>query len=394
MVAPWRQRWLQRVQGGPLELYRSAKRAVQRAGQFAREVLRFCLPASSPFGLPKGSYSDSPLQPQAGDPPGRLVLADQGAPAVTERSLMIRCGLHQHQEQPWPIFWRQLPRAHLVGPSLAVLDQNKRVWLESAYGSKRVRADPAYNHFVHGSPTGLAGNWTSLISRWVPTASPPNFAHWLLDALPRLALLKDFPPDTRILVPASSPPFQSETLRWLGLTDRCRPTAETNLRVENYFFSSPVSMVVCYSPYAVDFLRANFLRFAETAPASPKRFFVRRTGPIRNVTNEAEVLQFFQTRGWAIVDTATLSMARQIQYFSQAEAICAIHGASLTNCVWCSAGCKVVELLADNYLNGCFEWICGVVKAEHSYRIFPADALLSATIDLKELENSLAALGL
>jgi capsular polysaccharide biosynthesis protein len=151
-----------------------------------------------------------------------------------------------------------------------------------------------------------------------------------------------------------------------------------------------VSMIVCYSPYAIDFLRKNFLRFADNASETPKRFFLRRTGTVRNITNESEVLDFFAARGWAIVDAAELSLAQQIQYFSQAEAICGIHGAGLTNCVWCKPGCKVIELLAENYLNGCFEWICGAVKAEHSYKVFPADSVLSANVNLKELSRLLA----
>jgi len=307
---------------------------------------------------------------------------------------MLLCGRKQHQEQPWPIFWSRHKNARLVGSSLAHVNERRELCAEAVYGQARAEDDPAYRHLAIRSPVKLSGPWTSVISKWMSNDMLQPYAHWLLDALPRLASLREFPADVRILVPPHRLAYQVESLRLLGLLDRCRWTGEQHLLVEDYYFSSPTAMVVCYNPYAVEFLRSSFLPFARNAPPMPARFFVRRTSYGRNIANEEEVLAFFRDAGWSVVDTAQLSLTEQIRMFAEAEAVCAIHGSGLANAVWCGPGCKVVELFADSYLAGDQEWICQCVRAQYKFVIFPSDHKMNAIIDLARLKSELGGLGL
>ena len=207
---------------------------------------------------------------------GRIVLEDQGWPVVREGSPLAAGSTEQHTDQPWPVLWSRHPGAHLVSNSLALVTPKKELCLESVYGYRFYRADPASRYFRLPAPVVLDGNWTSIVSRWVPTHSNtvPNHSHWLLDALPRLALLNEFPPDTRIVVPGKLAAYQWESLALLGISrDRFRPSPETHLQVENYYFSSPTSIVVCYNPYAVRFLRTAFPRKAGPQLFRSKTFF-------------------------------------------------------------------------------------------------------------------------
>ncbi len=115
-----------------------------------------------------------------------------------------------------------------MGKSLAVLGRDKQVLLESVYGLEWYRNDPSYTYFKLPPATHLPGSWTSLLSRWCRSHDRQyaNYYHWMMDGLPRLALLDHFPPDTRILVPELFKSFQRESLEILGLLDRCRPTPE------------------------------------------------------------------------------------------------------------------------------------------------------------------------
>jgi capsular polysaccharide biosynthesis protein len=119
---------------------------------------------------------------------------------------------------------------------------------------------------------------------------------------------------------------QRETLEWLGLTSRLRPTPEDHLVVESFYFSSLTNMTGLFDPYAVSFLRRSFLGRRDESYDSPRRFFIHRVNAPRGLTNENEVLRFFETRGWAIVDAAALPLARQIQIFAQAEEVRAARG--------------------------------------------------------------------
>ncbi|MCX8155472.1 MAG: glycosyltransferase family 61 protein [Verrucomicrobiae bacterium] len=371
-------RWLHRV-------------ALPKVAHGLLEVVRVLIPRSVAWGLPRGTYSELARLEQ-GATEGRVVLKDQGSPRLPQPSIILLCGRQQHLEQPWPIFWTRHRHARLVGASLALLNDQKQLCVESVYGPRRAGADPAWWHFVRSRPVTLSGPWTSVVSKWFPLNANPPYAHWLLDALPRLAVLNEFPPETGILLPALKPRYQVETMQLLGLLDRCRWTEETHLLVEDYYFSPPTSMVVCYNPYAVQFLRATFLPRVSPA-ATPKKFFVRRTSYGRNMVNEAEVLQFFADLGWAIVDPAQMSFAGQIQHFAGAEAICAIHGSGTANMVWCRPGCKFLELFADAYLAGDQEWIAQCVEVDYEFLLFPSDHKLNALVDLRQVKSRLQAMG-
>jgi capsular polysaccharide biosynthesis protein len=270
----------------------------------------------------------------------------------------------------------------------------KELCMEGGYGRERTLRDPAYFHFGTKSPPRLQGSWTSIISKWVPTDRPQPYAHWLLEALPRLALLEEFPANTGILVPPQKLRYQRESLDLLGLTNRCRGTPERDLVIEDYYFSAPPSMIVCYSPYAVRFLRSKFLPLSTHRPTTPKRFFIRRTTYGRNMVNEQAVLDFFQALGWAIVDTGAIGFMEQIQLFQGAEAICAIHGSGTANMVWCSPGCKFIEIFPDCYLAGDQEWIAQCVDVDYHFMIFPSDYKYDANIDLIVLKEKLRSLKL
>lgn len=357
-------------------------------------LARRLFPRRIRLGPPKGCYSILDELRSPAPPAGRIILEDQGAPVLPARSLQVLSGLRQHLEQPWPIFWSRHARARLVGPGLALVNERKEMAVESGYGIQRALTDPGYRYVPLRAPRRLPGRWTSVISRWVPSREPTIYAHWMLEALPRLAVSAEWPDDTRILVPATLSPFQQETLGWLNLKGRCRPTREQHLEVEDYFFTSMPTVIVCYSPYAVEFLRSRFLPFAQPGSIASPRFFLHRRTELRRCSNETEVLEFFREIGWAIADPAQMTVAEQIRLFSQAEAVCGLHGAGFTNLVWCPPACQVIELLADSYLNGCYEWLAYCVQARHRFLVFHADPDYNIRVDLQQLRALLRELKL
>ena len=329
--------------------------------------------------------------------PGRIVLEDQGWPVVRPGSLLAEGHTEQHTDQPWPVFWSRHSAAHLVSPSLALVTPEKELAVESVYGHRFFSRDPAVRYFKLPPPVTLAGNWTSLVSRWVPTGGGgvPNHSHWLLDALPRLALLGEFPADTRAIVPGKLAAYQRESLAMLGLNaDRIRLSPETHLRVENYYFSSLPSMVVCYSPYAVRFLREKFLPQADVNYHGPKKFFITRRNAARNAGNNAELEEFFLQLGWGVVDLCELTFAQEIKLFSEAEAVCGVGGSGLTNVIFSKPNCAVMLVGHDYWTDGTLDWIVQTVGIEkYGVQICPADACRRWRADLGELKRQLQAVG-
>jgi len=343
------------------------------------------------FGPPKGSFSIYASRIYEGRRPRRVVLTDQGAPATTADSLQVLSGFAQHSCQPWPVFWSHHSQARLVTSTLVQLDDRKEICRDAAYGDMVMEDDPAWRYLWLPKPVALPGNWTSLVSRWVPNDSVPTFTHWILDALPRLALLPEFPPDTGILIPSRLAGYQKETLALLGLTDRCRYTSEKHLVVENYYFSSPTAMIDCYNPYGIDFLRSQFLPKADPNYSGPKKIVLHRSNKSRGIQNQDEIYQLFTELGWAIVDTEKLTFAQEIKLFQEAEAVAGVFGSGFTNTIWCSKGCKVITFVPDSFVDGYIEWIADYLGLPFYFSIFPSDHESRALVDLEKVKSMLRA---
>lgn len=386
-----------------LRHYPAVHRPLKQVRQFAGETLptillntlRAISPTTTPrFGPPKGSFSIYSSLLSERRRPARVILQDQGMPVVRSDSLQVLCQLNQHTSQPWPIFWSHHRNARLVSSTLTLMDDKKRICREAVYGDLCLEDDPAWRYVWLPKAVTLKGNWTSLISRWGPNDSVPPFTHWILDALPRLAMLAEFPADTGILVPARLAGYQKETLSLLGLLDRCRYTSEQHLLVENYYFASPTAIIDGYNPYGVNFLREKFLPKADPGYAGPRKFLIQRSNKTRGIQNEAEVNKFFTDRGWALIDTEKLTIAQEVKLFNEAEAITGVFGSGFTNAIWCRKGCKLLPLVADCWLDGYVEWIADLLGLEFHYHIFPSDPEMRAIVDLREVERMLAAAGL
>ena len=322
---------------------------------------------------------------QAGQLPGETILENQAVGPIYPDSLRIRAKLGQEGYQPWPVFWTRHDQARLAGRTALLRNERKRVPAEAIYLFQHPN-DSGYESLWLPPPVRLPGNWTSLISRWTLDS---NYYHWFADGLPRLALLDRLPPNTKILVPPGLRPFQRETLRWLGLEDRVVPLPAHHLLVEHFYFSPPTVMTGCANPYGAQFLRNRFLPHAEPPPLPVEKIYIQRRGKTRGLVNEPELLAFLEARGWQSVDLESLTLARQIGLFAQARAVCGLHGAGFTNLLWCRPGCVAVELLAENFLNGCYEALASCVAVQHRFLIQPADEHSRIKVDLNQLARLL-----
>jgi hypothetical protein len=347
------------------------------------EALRFSTSAFVRFGPPAGIFGlIDDLRKNRIE--GRILVEAQQVPPPESGSVSERTGWDLQAFYPWPIFWARVPAARLVGPSLALMREDKHIALESLWNEHCYRDDPSFTCLVLPAATKLKGAWTSIVGRYCG-----GYFHWLMDALPRLACLSEFPPDTRILAPANLRPYERESLQLLGLIDRVRQTPEKHLQLESYYFSSPTAMTGVSNPYAVNFLRERLLPRAAVLSSSKPRVFVWREGKTRGIRNQSELANFLRLRNWMVTDLEELSFQEQIGLFRQATAICAAHGAAMTNLIWCSPGTKVLEIFPDRFLNGCYETIARLVNLDHRYLILPGDSSFRITVPIRSIEEHL-----
>ena len=360
------------------------------------EFMRICLGGAPWLGLPRGTFSLYQSL-RCADPAleGRIVLEDQGVPKLSPTSIAVKCGLKQHQEQPWPVVWTKHRQARLISNSLALFNEESQLCLEAAYGASRWREDPASKMLRLPKPLHLKGRWTSIVSNWNPLDGTPVYGHWLHDALPRLAILESLPTDTGILVPSNLKPVFWETLDLVGLRHRCRPTTETYLVVEEYHFSSPTSMITCYNPYAVGWMRTAYLPKACRTFSGPKKFFFVRSGKRRAIENMPAVADFLASQGWAVVRDMDLTFAETLKLFSEATDVCGFSGSNMSNVMFCSPSCRVLNWVPNIPLDGFVDMIASAVGFE--YRAVELDAggpfAARPKVDLSQIQKGLKSFG-
>jgi capsular polysaccharide biosynthesis protein len=66
------------------------------------------------------------------------------------------------------------------------------------------------------------------------------------------------------------------------------------------------------------------------------------------------VLNALSRFDFEVVDPGRMSVVQQIRAFAQAELIVAPHGAALANLAFASPGAAVIELLAPDFVQGCY----------------------------------------
>jgi capsular polysaccharide biosynthesis protein len=103
----------------------------------------------------------------------------------------------------------------------------------------------------------------------------------------------------------------------------------------------------------VAFLQKLFLHSKATSKRR-KLLIGRPRGASRQVTGWEVFKNLLIRNGFQEVQPETLSIKEQAQVFFEAEWVIGIHGAALTNIVFCRPGTKIVEILGQQYVNPCY----------------------------------------
>ena len=187
------------------------------------------------------------------------------------------------------------------------------------------------------------------------------YFHWMLDVLPRLALLQQAGIDLQtidyFLVDASLP-FQQETLKTLGisLSKTLAPARYPHIQARSLLLPSFPASISWMPPWSLNFLRQTFLP-APPTPSRRRRLYISRSkASVRRLINEAALLPILAAFGFETLHLETLTVAEQAQAFAEAEAVVGVHGSGLTNLVFCPPGIPVIELFSPQYVYPCF-WL-------------------------------------
>lgn len=202
-----------------------------------------------------------------------------------------------------------------------------------------------------------------------------NYYHWMIDVLPRIALLQAS--GLRLnyidwfLVNSKCYPFQSATLEALGVP--CQKVIasdrHTHIQADQLVVPSFPDALGWPAPWALAFLRQQFLPLVERSTLStpfPERIYISRTtASHRRVLNEVEVIRQLESHGFVSIQLESLSFVDQIALFANARIIVAPHGGGLTNMIFCRAKTTIIELANPHYIRHYFLIISQQLQLKH-----------------------------
>lgn len=200
-----------------------------------------------------------------------------------------------------------------------------------------------------------------------------NYFHWLMDSLPRLALLRDEKVDAFFLNTENA--FQREAYKLLGIPESKIVTAggKHHWYADELVAPTLPNAPLHTPPWAVDFLRSMRDRALGTLPQAGRKLYLSRAdADNRKVANEDELVAALAARGFTKVTLQGMPFIEQMRLFASASEVVAIHGAGMCNLAFSPPGVKVVELAPTQWIESCFRIVCASSGHRHAMVVSPA----------------------
>lgn len=225
-------------------------------------------------------------------------------------------------------------------------------------------------------------------------AAPAPFFHWLFETLPNLLTALQLEPQVRILLPEQYPSFVHQALELrLGSSFATQLIlADGPIRVPNLLLLQTEVDAGFIPSVSIDILRNTYLPHYQQLPPGHRNLYIsRRHAPSRAIANEVELENALSAHGFEIIYSEKLTFAEQIELFSQAHTIVALHGAGLSNIIWAPKGLKIMELFSSGYFNDCYARLA--LQLNFTYNYIMCDLLqhksASGTISVTDIMASL-----
>jgi len=282
-----------------------------------------------------------------------------------------------------PTYSVEIPHCSMLGPTGIVVTEAREALLlhEWPHDLHQLRFHVA----AYSKQPVFALDPHSLIFTLM-NAPTDNYAHWLVDGLPRLATVEPDEPDLRILIQKAAKPYHRESLHMLGFQDDqiIEAVPGYTLYAERLRLVNAAKQMMIPRADYLAWLRERLLCAAGVSQmGGTRRLYVTREGSWRHIANEAELAPVLAQYGFEIVRAQDLSMRDQIRLFAQAQIVMGPHGAGLFNALFAPRGGLLIELINPHYwdpvlvrlasLAGLQHWHCfgETVGEQYATRIAP-----------------------
>jgi hypothetical protein len=210
---------------------------------------------------------------------------------------------------------------------------------------------------------------------WVIDNWSSAYFHWLVDALPRLYVIRDRLADSTLLLPESYKtsgyilpslaPFAIRDIEFIGHNQvfRCR-----KLLVPSH--TAPSGN---YNESVIRDLRELYTDYygkIRNVSSSDRVYISRGKARVRRIINERDVVAVLKEYGFCAVFLEDYPFEAQVKIISNARYVVSNHGAGLTNMLFLQPGSSAFELrkYADRH-NNCYFALASALDLKYYYQL-------------------------
>ena len=263
------------------------------------------------------------------------------------------------------------------GNSGGILNSQGKIVIESLMNIARM-----YSSYIFRVP-GLfltsnlkSSSYTSILHLpWAET----SIYHFFIDVMPRLYVLSFFKNESiTIIINHDVSDFQWQILKTFKVSYRnfkfIKIKRYQKFKISDYVFPSFSSL------NNNGYLDDNILTFVtgltrlafgtELNINKNRRIYIsRKYADKRKLANETEVQKILTNFGFEVVYAEHLNYKMQIELFESSNFIIGVHGAGLTNMIFCSKNTKIIEIHCHNNVNTHYCFMAKSCKLDYSYII-------------------------
>lgn len=219
-----------------------------------------------------------------------------------------------------------------------------------------------------------------------------NYYHWTVESLPRLAGVERYEKETgeepTIIVPEDPSSWMLESLELLGIDNNRIHQFDTHCAIDRLVLPTHPGPTPAECKWLRDKMYANIEKVSISSESTNNRIYIsRQNATRRRVKNEVEVVDMLCSHGFERYVLEDLSVADQVELFSNADLIVAPHGAGLANIIY-SESSTVIELFGESKKTTFYRL---AELLDHEYHYFHNSTYYNdLVVDVNQLEELLS----
>jgi hypothetical protein len=273
-----------------------------------------------------------------------------------------------YQTSPANLFYLQ--NSYLLGHKGLVLTHNHEVFQEFSHHfgiatlKKFLRKNPFY--IFSASVKKITGIGAVLLS-----PESHNYYHWLNDVLPRIRLYEPvFNKIDHFCISSTVPAKFLQVLADFNIPkEKLLFVNETEkLHFDHLYVASLPGSEGRSPKWAVNYMGNMLIKKQAGKSPGKKVYFKRGDNTERKLLNEDQIITLLQNSGFEIITPDNLTIAEQVKLMEQTQLVISVHGAALSNLLFCTAGIGVIELFSPDYFRtDCYYTLSAIKNLNYWY---------------------------